>query len=361
MKEMIRLKKIITGILLASMTLSLCACEVSSSDETSSAVVSGETSDASVDEEEDEASDVTGELTPVSIGIDPAQLAYVQIIALEEGFFEENGLDVELLGYASGVETINAVVLGEVQIGAVYDYAACTRLAEKTNLRLTTSFVINSDDAFWFETTVEGAASAADLAGKKIGLVQGTAQEYLWAKELESVNLTTDDVDINYFGSSAELYTAYATDQVDAVPGVPSFQEQLDAVQGRTVLGTLADIGQTMQGYIMADSTFLNEQPEVMENYYKSLQQAIDYIDENKDAAAQTCADYLTLKKEDVLSAFDSYQYEIRFLQRDYDHIQEIADWCYENGVTDEIEVKDYMDITAVSEVYPDQVTYEEK
>lgn len=353
-----KFKKIITGILLAAMTMSLFACGSTSAEESNDSEATKETT---ADTEEKESSDNSKELIPVTIGIDTEQLAFVQIVAQEEGFFEENGLDAELTGYAAGIETINAVVLGEVQIGAAYDYAACTRLAEKTNLRLAASYVVNSDDALWFETTVDGATSAADLKGKKIGLLQGTLQEYLWAKELESVGLTADDVEINYLGSNAEVYTAYAAGQVDAVQGSNTFLEQIEAVDGRTVLNTTGDLGATAQGYIMADATFLEEQPEAIEGYYKALQEALDYIEANKDEAAQICADYLTLQKDDVLKAFDSYHYDIRFLQEDYDHIQDIADWCYENGVTDEIQVKDYMNISAISNVYPDKVTYEEK
>lgn len=364
-EKMRRTKKIIAGVLLGVMTLSLSACgnstptteEGAASKTAKETEVAKETQAAGTEEKET----VTGELTPVTIGIDTEQLAFVQVVAQEKGFFEENGLDAELTGYAAGIETINAVVLGEVQIGAAYDYAACTRLAEKTNLRLAASYVVNADDALWFETTVEGATSAADLKGKKIGLLQGTLQEYLWAKELESGGLTADDVEISYLGSNAEVYTAYATGQVDAVQGSNTFLEQIEAVEGRTVLNTTGDLGATAQGYIMADATFLEEQPEVMEGYYVSLQQGLDYIEANREEAAQICADYMTLQKEDVLKAFDAYHYDIRFLQEDYDHLQDIADWCYENNVTDEIQVKDYMNISAISNLYPDKVTYQEQ
>lgn len=336
-----RFKKILAGILLVAMTLSLSACGNSSSDSSSA--------------------DDSKELIPVSIGIDAGQLAFVQIVAKEKGYYEENGLDAELISYAAGIETINAVVLGEVQIGAAYDYAACTRLAEKTNLRLASSYVINSDDAEWFETTLEGVTSAEDLKGKKIGLIQGTVEEYLWAKELESVGLTTEDVEINYLGSKAEVIAAYASGQVDAIEGSATYAEQIEAVEGRTVLNTGGDINQTVQGYIMADETLLEEQPEVIEGYYKAIQEALDYIEENSDDAAQLCADYMTLKKADVLSSFEAYHYELRFLQEDYDHLQDIADWCYASGLTDEIQVKDYMNIDSIANVYPDKVTYTEQ
>lgn len=54
-------------------------------------------------------------------------------------------------------------------------------------------------------------------------------------------------------------------------------------------------------------------------------------------------------------------EYEIRFTQDDYDHIQDISNWCADNGITDQVEIKDFMNIDAVKEFVPDKVTYSDK
>ena len=42
-------------------------------------------------------------------------------------------------------------------------------------------------------------------------------------------------------------------------------------------------------------------------------------------------------------------------------YIQDIADWCTDKGITDKVEIKDFMNIDAVKEFIPDKVTYSEK
>jgi NitT/TauT family transport system substrate-binding protein len=212
----------------------------------------------------------------------------------------------------------------------------------------------------WYDTTVEGSSEPKDFAGQKIAVLQGTREEYLWAKELEYAGLSSDDVQYEYFSSNAEKITAFVSGAVDAVMGSKPFKEQLEAVTDRITINDLGGIDVASQGYVLADETLLSEQPEVVAGYLKALQESMDYIDSDLDDAAQVCADYLTLKKDDVISAFDSYNYEVRFLQEDYDHLQDIADWCYNNGVTDEIQVKDYMNIESVQSAFPDKVTYQE-
>lgn len=344
-------KKLLSILLTAVFIFSLTACGKASAESSTNAASSAQNETETVEENK--------ELVPVRVGIDAQQLAYVQIVAKEKGFFEENGLDVTLVNYAVGIDTINAVVLGEVEIGAAYDYAAATRLAEKTNLRLTSSFVVNSDDTLWFETSDPDIKTAADLKGKKIALTKGTMQEYVWAKELESAGLTSDDVEFEYFGSGGEVVTAYVSGKADAVQGEKNFETQYEALSDRHTLNYAADLGVTNQAYICADDTFAKENNEALIGYYKGLQEALDYIESNKDDAAQIAADYLTLSKDDILTSLNSYIYELRFTQEDYDHVQNIADWCKDNGITDEINVSDYLNIDAISEYVPDKVTYQ--
>lgn len=301
------------------------------------------------------------ELTKVNVGIDAQQLSYVQIVAKEKGFFEKNGIDVNLVNYATGIETINAIVLGEVDIGAAYDFAGATRLADKTNLRLTSAYVYNSKNSYWIETANPDIKEPKDLKGQTIALPKGTLFEYLWAKELEYAGLKKDDVEYLYLGSGGEVATAYVSGKTDAVIGEASFQSQYDTVKGRHSVNTIEDIGITNQGYIFADETFAKEHEDALVAYYKGLNEAIEYIKSDKDDAAQIAANYLTLSKEDILTSLDMYEYEIRFLQEDYDHIQDIATWTEENGITGKINVSDYLILDAVKEFAPDKVTYSEK
>ena len=150
------------------------------------------------------AADAAG-LTKVRVGTDTMQLAYAQVIGKQNGYYEKNGIDVEITTYAAGIETINAIVTGAADIGAAYDYALCTRLIPASNVRVLSNFVTNADGSYWFETSNPEIQSAADLSKGRIGIVKGTLGEYLIAKELESGGLTLADADISYLSSDGEV------------------------------------------------------------------------------------------------------------------------------------------------------------
>ncbi len=368
-----KIKQIITTVLAGTMALSLVAygnatgnADAATNSQTESTQAE-ETDTESNDDTSAEAEDNTeakensanGELTKITVGVDAGILAYLPVVAQEKGFFAEQGIDAEFVNFAYGIDTLNAVVLGEVQIGAAYDYAAATRLAQKSNLRLGASAITNQDDAWWFETTVPDATSIADVKGKKVGYMDGTVWEYLWAKEFESAGLSKDDFEMIPFSANSEIITAYASGNVDVAAGQNEVLAQLEAIDGRTVLNTTGDIGATSQAYILADETFIKENSDVFAGYLTALQEAIDYIQTDKEDAAKIIAEYLTLEPKDVESAIDTFKLDIKLTQEDYDHLQNIVDWASDNGVIEPISVADYLDEEPIKQAFPDKVTYQ--
>ncbi|MCR4947372.1 MAG: ABC transporter substrate-binding protein [Lachnospiraceae bacterium] len=297
-------------------------------------------------------------LTKVRVGTDTMQLAYAQIIGKEKGFYEENGIDVEITTYAAGIETINAIMTGAEDIGAAYDYALSTRCIPDTKIRMISAFVTNADGSYWFEAADENVKSAKDLKGKNIGIVKGTLGEYLIAKELESGGLTYDDVTINYLSSDGEVAAAYVAGQLDAILGLKPFTEEIEKREGHHIVNTTGDIGIISQGFLAADKTFAAEKPDAVAAYLKGTQKAIDYINSNTDDAAQICADYLTVSKQDVLLSFESFTFDVSYSEADHEHLQDIADWCVENGVLEnETRITDYTDLEPLKKAFPEKVT----
>ena len=353
-----QLKKIIAGIMAGTMLLSLVACGDGANSSSSKTQVSS-VEEKSSSAKKDNNNSTDGKLTKITVGVDAGILAYLPVVAQEKGFFAEEGIDAEFVNFAYGIDTLNAIVLGEVQIGAAYDYAAATRLAQKSNLRLGATAITNQDDAWWFETTVPGAKSIEDVKGKKVGYMDGTVWEYLWAKEFESAGLTNDDFELIPFSANSEIITAYAGGNVDVAAGQNEVLAQLEAIEGRTILNTTGDIGATSQAYILADETFITEQADVFAGYLKGLQKAIDYIQTDKADAAKIIADYLTLDPKDIENAIDTFKLDIKFSQEDYDHMQSIVDWAAENGVIEQINVSDYLNEDPIKQAFPDKVTYQ--
>lgn len=64
---------------------------------------------------------------------------WLAIIGTEKGFFEDEGIKLEVTEFAAGINTVDAIVTGQADIGVLADYAAVNRIGntqDKTNLRI---------------------------------------------------------------------------------------------------------------------------------------------------------------------------------------------------------------------------------
>lgn len=113
------------------------------------------------------------EKTSLSVGVDSGQQAYLQAIALEKGYFSNNNLNVKLVNYSAGIDTLNGIALDQVQIGAAYDYATVSRIAVKNELTIIGTAVRDTGGFFEVRDSIK---TKKQLKGKKIGLQKGTAQ-----------------------------------------------------------------------------------------------------------------------------------------------------------------------------------------
>lgn len=296
--------------------------------------------------------------TKVKIGVDYGSLAYLQIIASKQGYFSANGLDATLTEYSSGVDTLNGVVLDQVDIGSAYDYGAIALLAKKSTLTMVSTVATDTADAHWFTVTA-GIKTLKQLKGKTIGVMKGSNEEYLWAKELEAAGLSTKDVTFKSFTSKAETITALKQGAVQGIIGEQEYKKQINAISGAHTLNTEGDIDQQLLAMTFTTSSYAKKHPKVIKAYLKALKQAAAYIKAHPQQAAATSAAYLKLETSDVKAAMADYDYAIGMTQANYTHLQAMADWEYQTGViSSKVAVSDFIDVSALRQVSGAKVTY---
>ncbi|MCD8018754.1 MAG: ABC transporter substrate-binding protein [Clostridiales bacterium] len=53
---------------------------------------------------------------------------YLAVIGSEEGIFQEYGINLELTEFASGINTVDAIVTGQADVGMAADFALVNRI-----------------------------------------------------------------------------------------------------------------------------------------------------------------------------------------------------------------------------------------
>jgi NitT/TauT family transport system substrate-binding protein len=191
-------------------------------------------------------------------------------IALDMGFFKEEGLDVDLVEFRVGPQIIPSLATGQVQAsGLSVSPSMFNALQVGSELRLVADKGQVSRGFGWAAITVRGDLAGAirdfkDLKGRKIGMPSKGASLFTQlGKALEAGGLGPNDVDLVEIGFP-EMMTALANKAIDAAiliePFVTLVVQRQVAVRWKGVEDFFPFKAQN--GLVAYSEHFIKEQPD---------------------------------------------------------------------------------------------------
>ena len=213
--------------------------------------------------------------------------------AINEGFFEEENLDVRLQMYTSGPPEIAAMVAGQADIGFIGSGAAWLAFSGQVNIialdniALTEEIITRADS---------GIASVADLKGKTIAVQEGAAGYTLLVIALKEAGLTTADVKVLNI-SNDNLASTFKDDSIDAWAGWKPATTSLKTALGGEGAYTLLANNATYPDYAfpstwVVSKDFVANNPDVVQRFVNALTKAQVYRAENGNQACAYASTY---------------------------------------------------------------------
>ncbi len=153
------------------------------------------------------------------------------LLAERKGFFDREGLDVEVLTVPTGYEAIERVLAGTADIGAAAETPIARALAEgKTPVVLTTIFTSQWNSGVVGRKDL-GVHQPEHLRGKRIGFVFGTATHYMLEAFLAFHGIQVEEVDLVRMPPDA-LHDAITTGKVAAAAAWTPFLSRIQDALG---------------------------------------------------------------------------------------------------------------------------------
>ncbi len=263
------------------------------------------------------------------------------MVAIDKGFFREQGIETELKNIPSSGDRIAALTAGSVAFSNLGRIAAIVEMARGNQ---SFAFVANIDDSPGNEGcwARPGLNSVADLRGKKVAA--NTSAEITLNGLLENAGMTERDVQfVNLPGP--EMAAALAKGDVDAAC---VWQPLLANVQAGTPGGKLLGLDSDTPNYrkfgamaspdvMIVSRKLITEQPALAAKLMAAVFKGVDYTNEHPEDTAQTVAHYFRKTPEEVLAAMKTFKF---FGERDWvEHMklhagqmQYLAQWLYDAG-----------------------------
>lgn len=257
-------------------------------------------------------------------------------VAISEGYFEEEGLEIELI-LTPGADKVTAAVLsGDADIGfsgseaTIYVYNA----GEKDYLK-TFAQITQKDGSFIVSRKKIKDFKLEDLIGKDIigGRAGGMPEmTFEWALRQHGIN-PKKDVNINTSIAFAAMGGAFIGGQGDFVTLFEPTALEVEKQGYGYVVASVGELGGIVPyTSYSARSSFIEENKEIIEKFTKSLQKGLDFVHNNTDEkVASSILDFFPdTSLNDLTKVIKRYR-DIKawpttttFTKESFDHLQEI-------------------------------------
>jgi NitT/TauT family transport system substrate-binding protein len=218
-------------------------------------------------------------------------------IADEKGFFDDAGLNVELVDTNSDFfGSLQDMVDGRMDVNQFVLYDLIDFNAKGADL----VSVINVDISAGADTIIakNEIERVADLRGKKIGLQQETFSEYMLEVVLERNGLTKDDVVC--VETKAEDIEPLVNGEVDALVVFEPFASRaVEKVNGRKIFDT-SQIPGLIPDVMAFHKSFIEENPNDVQAYVNVWHRTTEFIKEHPEEAFGIIARIYDIPVEDV-------------------------------------------------------------
>jgi ABC-type nitrate/sulfonate/bicarbonate transport system substrate-binding protein len=240
-------------------------------------------------------------LTIVRVGTIPIDAEAQVYYAKDQGFFEDAGLDVEIESITNGAAIVSAVQSGDLDIGCSNLVSIATAIEQGLPFNLVAPGAIYSSAApstLLMVAQDSPISSAADLNGRVIAVngVRNITQvgAQAWMAENGGDADSAQFVEMPF----PQMGAALADGQVDAaIIAEPALtQAESQARELGDAYGAIAD--QFLITSYFATSDWAEQNPEVVENFARAIEEAGQWANENPEESAQILESYTEVTAE---------------------------------------------------------------
>jgi len=248
-------------------------------------------------------------LTDFQLGIGFGPSHELGLVAVEEGFFEEEGLNVTLSPFRNYAELFSGIESGKLDAGFA---GATNAILEQIAGHDITIFggVMSNGHALVLKTKyIPDDFKTGDitvLKGRNIALPMTSIMDYelklLLRKNGIEIGEGPDKVNFVYFSSSMEAYSAFAGNQIDGTTVIPPFMS-IAKNDGHTVVyacRTIAEFENQPCCRQVTLTSSITSKPEVYIAFERALIKAYKFSQENHAKTVEYVAKYADIDKKDL-------------------------------------------------------------
>jgi NitT/TauT family transport system substrate-binding protein len=279
-------------------------------------------------------------------------------IALDKGYFLNNGLDVQPLIHSFGKAALQSVLDGKADFATVAETPVMFSALKGDRIYVIANIESSSMNNAVLARTDAGILKATDVKGKRIGFTPGTTSDFFLDSFLTAQGLTRKDITPVPVAPN-EMQGAMLTKMVDAVS-----TWNYPLTQIRHQLGAQALVFYDRQIYtetfnIAVLQDFVQRNPQTVTRFLRALIQAEDFVAKHPEEAQDILAAAIKVDKKLVKEVWNAFNYQVRLDQNLLITLEDETRWAMKNKLTDKTAMPNYADyihVESLKAVSPEAV-----
>ncbi|MBF0344517.1 MAG: ABC transporter substrate-binding protein [Nitrospirae bacterium] len=295
----------------------------------------------------------------VSIGNSNEPITALCMIAEEKGYFSANGLDVSVKDYEGGNVAIRDMFEGRLDMSTVADNMVVFNSFKRHDFRIIATIGSSDNEPRIVARRDRGIIKPADLKGKRIATVKGTAVHYFLHLFLMKYGMTKEDVKI-VLKDPSSTFKSFTEGEVDAISTREPFVAQ--GVRHFTDNAVVfAEPRLLVKNYnIIALNSFIKNHPGVVKKTLRALIQAEEFAIAHPQEVVRIVSKRLGVIDTEISPILLEMKWKVFLEQSLLLRLEDQARWMMKDNVVDVAEIPDYyqfIHIDALNSVKPEAVT----
>lgn len=285
----------------------------------------------------------------VTIGIQVSPAMTLVMVAKDKGFFDAQGLNVELKQFTAGKFALQAFLSHSIDFAVAGEVPVGLASLQGNQLRIVSQVVASTTNEVRVVALKDGTLtdpqSYFKTKKRKIATSFGGGPEFYTYNFLKKYEIGKDQVEI-ISQTPADMPAALETGSIDAISIFDPFAYIAEKKLGDKGI-TFSDPSLYSELYVLcAQPDQVKEQPQVITSIVKALSAAADFVEKDPAAAQSIMEQYTKLDPSVVAGIWNNYLFKPVLGQNLLDDLNAEAAWAKDTGkVTPDTKVPDYRQI----------------
>ena len=278
----------------------------------------------------------------VVIGVSPALTATLNIIAKQQGYFSQQGVDAEIRVCESGSQAVAMMLNDEIDISESSVFALVTNSFIRRDFKIYTQVSISGNDNMIVARKDKGIRKITDLMGKRIGVLKGGFPQYVLDLMLLNAGIDSPKNQI-VFEESGRLYQMLSSGELDAACLYGGWIDKATkSLKDNAILFHDEKLVRVTVVHAGKTHTF-ERNPALFNHILKAYIMAEDYVKKNPDIALNTVVAYLKLDMNNAQQVWEPNMIHVALEQSLVKDLENLAQWQIDTGLQNSKIIPNYL------------------